>query len=198
MTEPRNSLWAAFTEREREMRRLNLPLSSLLKIFSDSYCTGQGLNGGRGVDGPGSDRGCAPVDGPGSDVEGSVFVVDGFVSDRGCGLVGDPGFGVDGPGSCGEYPHVDGPGSCGWYPHVDGPGSCGRYPHVDGPGLDGRYGLFDDPGSDGSASRRRFKSNSELSCAGDEPVDFGNSNAEFSYHAQEGIDTSDSDTELAE
>jgi hypothetical protein len=60
--ESRVSLWAAFTEREPEMRRLTLPsLNSSLITFSDSCCSDPGLSG-CGVDGPGPDGGCTPVD----------------------------------------------------------------------------------------------------------------------------------------
>ena len=141
--EPRVScgifLWSAFTERERDMRRLTLSLnrSNSLRAFSNSCCSDAELDGG-GVDGPGSDGGCAQVDGPGSD--------------GGCAQ-------VDGPGSEGGCAPVDGPESDGGCAHVDDPSSSSV-----GSGLD----------------RGRFKSKSKLSCWGELPVDFGNSNTDIS------------------
>ena len=122
-----NFLWSALTERERDMRRLTLSLnrSSSLRAFSNSCCSDAELDGG-GVDGPGSDGGCAQVDGPGS--EGGCAPVDGPGSDVGCA-------------------------------HVDDPSSSSV-----GSGLD----------------RGRFKSKSKLSCWGELPVDFGNSNTDIS------------------
>jgi hypothetical protein len=64
------------------MRRLDLPLNSSLRTSSYSCCSGPGLDGGCGIDGPGSD-------------------VDGLGSDGGYGLVEGPGSDVDGPGSDG-------------------------------------------------------------------------------------------------
>ncbi len=55
---PYNVLRTAFTEREPEIRRLILPLNSLLIKSSDSLSSGAELEGGGGlVDDPGSDGG---------------------------------------------------------------------------------------------------------------------------------------------
>ena len=132
-----NSLWAIFTDRESEMRRLNLPLNSSLRTVSDSCCTG-----------PGFDRECGMVD-PGSDDDGPE-------SDAGCGLASVDGSGsdADGPGSDVPNTDVDDPGSDA-NADVDGPVSNGLYGLFDGhtPESSGyTSGLFDDPGSNGGVS----------------------------------------------
>jgi hypothetical protein len=148
---PCNSLWAAFTKREPEMRRLNLPLSSSLKTFSDSCRSGPGPDVGGGVGGHGSDGG-GGVDGYGSDGRGGV---DGHGSDGG----GVDGYGSDGGGG------VDGYGSDGGG-GVDGYGSDGGG-GVDGYGSDGRGGGWSESTVDPGLDKGR------LSAGGGEPAGKG-------------------------